>query len=287
MDAEEIYLQQLGMIERIAAFVAHRNHLDAGEAEEFVQEVRVRLLDDDYAIIRKFEERSTLSTYLNTVIVRLFSQWRVEQWGKWRPSAEAKRLGSKAITLERLLSRDGYSLAEAVRLLTTPVSSPYTVAELEAIYLRLPARHPRTVVVSEDVVPDVVTVEPDAYDRLEADDRTRALRQAFAKIDEFIKTMDVEDRLILQMRFWDSRRVPEIAQALHLDQKKLYKRQERLLLLLRRELERAGVTPSDVAGLLIDGGEEIRLDLLSAAEIEASGLSHDRGEKKVGEGGED
>jgi RNA polymerase sigma factor (sigma-70 family) len=250
MNPEETYLQHLRMIERIAAYVARRHRLEAAEAEEFVQEVRVRLLDDDYAIIRKFEGRSTFSTYLTTVISRLFSQWRVEQWGKWRPSAEARRLGEKAITLERLLSRDGYSLAEAIRVLTTPGSSPYTVEELEAIYARLPARNPRPVFVSDDVVPDVVAVEPDPYDRMEAGDRARALRGAIAKIDDFINTMDVEDRLILQMRFWDSRRVPDIARTLHLDQKKLYKRLERLFLLLRRELETAGVSPADMKGLV-------------------------------------
>jgi RNA polymerase sigma factor for flagellar operon FliA len=242
-----------------------------------VQEVRVRLLDENYAIIRKFEGRSTFSTYLTTVIARLFTQWRVEQWGKWRPSAEARRLGDKAITLERLLSRDGYTLAEAVRVLTTPGSSPYTISELEAIYLRLPSRNPRPVVISDDIVPDVVAVEPDAYDRMEAGDRAQTLRQAFRKIDDFLKTMDVEDRLILQMRFWDARRVPDIAQALHLDQKKLYKRLERLFLLLRRELESAGVSQSDVAGLLIGGDEEIHLNLLSAAEIQANRPSHDSG----------
>jgi RNA polymerase sigma factor (sigma-70 family) len=249
MNPEETYLQSLRTIERIAAFVARRHHLETSEAEEFVQEVRVRILDDDYAVIRKFEGRSKFETYLTTVIAHLFSQWRVEQWGKWRPSAEAKRLGDKAITLERLLSRDGFTFSEAVRMLTTG-NSPYTTGELEAIYLRLPARNPRPVMVADDQLPDVVAVEPDAYDRIEAGDRGRTLRFAVQKMDELIQEMDPEDRLILQMRFWDSRRVPDIARTLHLDQKKLYKRLDRLFALLRRELESAGLSHSDIAGLL-------------------------------------
>jgi RNA polymerase sigma factor (sigma-70 family) len=281
MNPEETYLQHLRTIERIAAFVARRHHLESSEAEEFVQEVRVRLLDDDYAVIRKFEGRSSFSTYLTTVIGRLFTQWRVEQWGKWRPSAEAKRLGDKAITLERLLSRDGYTLAEAVRVLTTPGSSPYTTSELEAIYLRLPPRNPRPVVVAEDQVPDVVTVEADAYERLERSDRARALRRVVQKIDELVQSMKAEDRLILQLRFWDARRVPDIARALHLDQKKLYKRLERLFGLLRRELESAGFSQADMAGLLIGGDEEIHLHLFPAGEIESHGPSHERGGDEV------
>jgi RNA polymerase sigma factor for flagellar operon FliA len=285
MNPEETYLQNLRTIERIAAFVARRHHLATSEVEEFVQETLVRLLDDDYAVIRKFEGRSSFSTYLNTVIGRLFTQWRVEQWGKWRPSAEAKRLGDKAVTLERLLSREGFTLAEAVRMLTTG-DMPYTISELEAIYMRLPSRTPRPIVVADDTVPDVMAVEADAYERLEASDRTRTLQQALRKMDDLIQKMDAEDRLILQMRFWDGRRVPDIARALHLDQKKLYKRLDRLFLLLRRELESAGVAKSDLASLMVDGDQEIQLHILPVEEIASIGPSHGRGGDDPGRGGE-
>jgi RNA polymerase sigma factor for flagellar operon FliA len=252
MNPEETYLQHLRTIERIAAFVARRHYLQASEAEEFVQEVCVRLLDDNYAIIRKFEGRSSFPTYLTTVIGRLFAQWRVEQWGKWRPSAEAKRLGDKAVTLELLLSREGYTFSEAVRVLTTPASSCYTIEELEAIYLRLPVRNPRPIVVSEERVPDVIKVEADAYDRMEAGDRARVWRRASQIIDDVIQGMDPEDRLILEMRFWHDQKVPEIARKLHLEQKKLYKRFDRLFLVLRRELEKAGISLADLTGLFPD-----------------------------------
>jgi RNA polymerase sigma factor (sigma-70 family) len=281
MNPEETYLQHLRTIERIAAFVARRHHLEASEAEEFIQEVRVRLLDDNYAIIRKFEGRSTFSTYLTTVIGRLFAQWRVEQWGKWRPSAEAKRLGDKAVTLERLMSRDGFTFSEAVRVLTTPKSSSYTIGELEAIYLRLPSRNPRPVVVSEERVPDVLTVEADAYERIDAGDRARVLRQALQTIDGVLKGMEAEDQLILELRFWHSQRVPEIAKTLNLDQKKLYKRLDRLFLVLRRELESTGVSQADLNGLLSAGDEEPHLNFIHPGEIPPPGPSHDRGGDKA------
>lgn len=263
MKPEERYLEYLKTIERIAAYVARRNHLNPSDVEEFVQETRVRLFEHDYDIIRKFEERSSFETYLNTVIRRLFQEWRTKQWGKWRPSAEAKRLGDKAIHLERLLSRDGLTWSEAKGMLTTG-SSPYTVSELEAIYVRLPPRMPRTTMVADDTVPDTISVEPDAFDRLEADDRTRVLRQGLQKMDEVIQTMDPEDRLILQMRFWDHRRVPDIARALNLDQKKLYKRLDRLYVPLRRALESAGVSKEDIARLLVHGDEEIHLHIFQS-----------------------
>lgn len=287
MKPEETYLQHLRMIERIAAFVAHRHHLGPSEAEEFVQEARVRLIEDDYAVFRKFEGRSSISTYLTTVIGRLFNQWRVEQWGKWRPSAEAKRLGPKAITVEKLLTRDGFTWPEVQRMLTTG-KMPFTLPELQAIYARLPNRTPRPVEVPEEQVPDIVAVESDAYTRLEADDRHKTLHEAMRKADAYIeKTLDAEDRTILKMRFWDARTIPEIASVLSLDPKKLYKRLDRLFGVLRIELVNAGVQQSDIAALLRDGDEDLHLHVDPKPENDPPRPSHERGGNQQVRGGEE
>src|SRR6185503_10424450 len=156
-------------------------------------EVKTKLIEGNYGVIRKFEGRSSFSTYMTTVIQRLYFQWRVQMWGKWRPSAEAKRLGEKAITLERLLTRDGFTYGEALETLTTGTSA-YTREELEALYLRLPARQPRPVLVSA-VSPDAApTVDPDAA--LFTAERRQTARSAAAAIDEAMATMDAESQLI-------------------------------------------------------------------------------------------
>lgn len=287
MNPETTYLENLGSIERIAAIVARRGHLNADETGEFVQIVRVRLFEDDYGIIRKFEGRSSFSTYLTTVIRRLFNQWRVEMWGKWRPSAEAKRLGDKAITLERLLTRDGFTFEEAVKILTTPEGNAFSVAELEALYIRLPLRTPRPVLVSDDATPEVAALDADADDRVEFRDRERSARCCAAVLDAALAQFDAEDRLILQLRFWDSLKVPDIAKIVGIDQKKIYKRLDKLFAVLRRALESAGVSHTDMDRLLGRGDQEIRLDLLSAEGKKAIGPSHSMGEERVrgGEGG--
>lgn len=256
---EEIYLQHLRTIERIAGRVARNHSLNADDAAEFVQVVRVRLLENDYAIIRKFEGRSLWSTYFTTVISRLFQQWRVEQWGKWRPSAEARRLGDKAIMLERLVTRDGYSFSEAVRELTTPAGSQFTAEELESIYRRLPVRTPRPVTVADESLPELVAAGNSSDERVEASDRARTAHTAEMTMDVMFESLDAEDRLILQLRFWDSKKVPEIARTLHIEQKKLYKRLDKLFVVLRRGLEQAGVSKAEIAALLTYGDQEIRI----------------------------
>lgn len=79
MDPEAVYLQNL---ERIAAFVVWREHLNADEMESSRRSCAVRLPDDVYAIIRRIEGRSSISTYLTTVILRIYDLSRVERWGE-------------------------------------------------------------------------------------------------------------------------------------------------------------------------------------------------------------
>lgn len=282
MNLESLYKQHLAMIERIARSVAHRHHVNPDDCTEFVQVVRVRLFDDDYAILRKFEGRSSMSTYLTTVIGRLYNEWRVAEWGKWRPSAEAKRLGQTAITLERLLTRDGLTLSEAVSLLTTGSGPHPSISELEAVYARLPARSARPVVVSGEVSPDAAAVDAEAGDRVEASDRERTVRLIVRTIDSISPTLGAEDRLILQLRFWNARKVPEIARVVNIDPKKIYKRLEKLFALLRRALEAVGVGPADIALLLARGDHDIHLNLLEARENGPRSPSNNPGEEVRG-----
>ena len=278
MNPESTYLEHLDSIERIAAFVARRAHLNADETAEFVQIVRVRLWEDNYAIIRKFEGRSSFTTYLTTVIARLVHQWRVERWGKWRPSAQARRLGDTAITLERLMTRDGFTLSEAINVLTTREGAKVSVAELEALYARLPCRNPRPMEVSEEVSPDAAAVESDAGDRIESRDRERTARRIRETIAAVSKSFNPEDRVILKLRFKKGLKVPEIARTLGLDQKRVYKRLDKLFDTLRRALEQAGVGRADSDAVLVSGDHDICLDLLSDEENGSSGPSNGEGE---------
>lgn len=282
MDVEELFLRHLGTIETIVAYIGRSNHLDCHETEEFGAQVKLELIEGNYAIIRKFEGRSSFATYLTTVIQRMFYQHRVKLWGKWRPSAEARRLGDKAIALERLISRDGLSFHEAVETMTTGCNAKCTEAELEAIYARLPARQPRPVLVSGDVVPETPSVDDDTDGRALEHERTMIARAVAGVLDRCIAEAEPEDQLILKLRFWGARRVPDIARALGLDQRKVYKRIERLLLKMRSALQAGGVSRSDIDEILARNDQEIRME---SGENLTAGPSH-RTSEAIRENGE-
>ena len=276
MNPKSLFEENLKSIKRIATSIARKKHLNADDCDEFVQVVCVRLIENDYAILRKFEGRSSLTTYLITVIGRLYNEWRDRLWGKWRPSAEARRLGDLAITLERMLTRDGMSFSEAVDTLTIRSGALVSIAELEAIYLRLPPRNPRPMEVSGDVSPDAASVAPDAEDRVAAEERERTARRVEETIDSVLGTFGPEDRLILELRFWNSRKVREIAEVVNIDAKKLFKRLEKLFTPLRRALETAGISAADIA-LLESGDHDIHLNLRGPRGNDPLGPSNDKG----------
>jgi RNA polymerase sigma factor (sigma-70 family) len=256
-DAREAFLKNRATIQGIVEFVCRKNRVNATAAEDFASEVNLALITDDYDIIRKFEGRSSFSTYLTTVIQRLFYQHRVKEWGKWRPSAEAKRLGQKAITIEKLLTRDGYSFGEACQFLTTGNGPEYTKLELEAIYMRLPPRQPRPLLVSEDASADAVPDSARADDALLGREREHVARKVAALVDREMARLGADDQLLLRMRFWEGRKAPEIASALHIDQKKVYKRLDKLFLGFKKELERAGIPRAEIDELLATDHHEM------------------------------
>jgi RNA polymerase sigma factor (sigma-70 family) len=261
VNAQELFLSHIDTIDRITAFICRSHRLNTTAAEEFASEVKLALVMDDYDIVRKFQGRSSFATYLTTVISRLFYQHRVKEWGKWRASAEAKRLGRKAVVLERLITRDGFSLGEARQFLTTGNAPDYTAAEIDSIYARLPARQPRPVLVTEDDSSDVASEET-ADGTVVARERHLVAKQAAQIVDRVISEMKSDDQLILRLRFWHAKRAPEIALLIHIDQKKVYKRIDKLLASLRRELIRRGIDRSVVDDLLSAGDEEMKIDRL-------------------------
>ena len=273
MSAEDLFLSSLPLIERIAGSVCHRNHVDASEAEEFASHMKLKLIEMNYSIIRKFEGRSSFSTYLTTVITRMFFQYRVQMWGKWRPSAEARRLGDKGVTIERMLTRDGYTLAEVVEILTTGVAR-YTRAEIERLYARLPTRYPRIVLVSGPAVPEAEMPYVDPDERLLHPERGCVARRAGTVVDGAIGRFSAEDQIILRMRFSNARKVSEIARALSIDQKKVYKRIEKMLAAMRRELERAGISRNEIDDLLARGDEAVMIAKFDAGKNETGHTHH-------------
>ena len=233
-ESESWFLEHLALVNGIIEAIARRHCLGSPEADEFAAWARGRLMDNDYAIIRKFQGRASIKTYLSAVLANLYRDFRNSVWGRWRPSAEATRLGPVAIRLEQLLYRDGMSMREASGALSS-AGCRLSDVELARMAARLPSR-PRDREVALDA--SLVATNGD-LDRV-ATERERLLIQT--ALQRAVAELGDEDRLILRMRYWDEVSVANIARSLHIEQKPLYRRLERLQDLLKTKLETRGVS---------------------------------------------
>jgi RNA polymerase sigma factor (sigma-70 family) len=248
--AEAVFLDALPRIERIIGIVCARNGLAGADAEDFGSHVKLKLIEDDYAVLRKHGGRSSVPTYLSVVIANIYRDWRVAKRGRWRASAAAVRLGRAAERLERLVYRDGHSFREAAEAVRAAGESAASDRELAELFGRLPPRVPmRPAEVDEAAAAHVAGSAPAsaAVEQAEEAREREALRAALA---EALATLPPEDRLIVRMRFWEGLGIAAISRALGLEQKPLYRRMERLLRQLREGLEEAGLGAADALRFL-------------------------------------
>lgn len=249
VDYTKLLLDNLELIDRVVHFIARRHRMSAADVEEFSSVVRLKLLDRDFAILRKFEGRSNMATYLTTVVERLYLDDCISRWGKWRPSATARRLGPVAVHLEQLTARDGLSFSEAVGLLQTNHGVTESRDELAAMAQQFPARVERRLAGEEELalvasrtgVADADLQLPE--DRELADQVTGALARS-------LDALSADDRLLLKLRFVDGHPVPRIATLLGLEPKPVYRRLEHLEALLKRGLQEGGIQAADAERLI-------------------------------------
>ena len=257
---EQLYLAQLETIRKLAAYACRRYGFGREEVEDFSQHVLAKIWADGCAVLRKFQGRSNLASYLAVVVQRALQDYVNSRWGKWRPSKAALRLGQLAIDLETLQVRDRLGFDEACRTLRSRGATA-TDAELSEIEDRLPEPSPRRTGGphegaggSGDGVapgPGEPVADESADDGIRQSERHQRRQHAMQALAAALAALPAEDRLIAKM-VGDGFKVVEIAANLQLDQKALYKRKEKILRSLREALESAGVSAADLEDILGD-----------------------------------
>lgn len=241
------FIEALPIIDRVVAGIGRRYRLSRDQSEEFLGFVRLRLIEDDYAVLRRFEGRSRLATYLRTVITRLFLDERIKAWGRWRPSSRAVRLGTTAVALERLLERQHLSIDQAIEAMRA-ADPEVREADLRAIAQQLPRRAGRHFV-DDSVLAHVPAPGPAPDSRLEHAAVGHLRGQVSDALRGAVSTLSPRMRLLLRLRFAHGTSVADVSRALNCQQKPLYRELERALLQLRRGLEARGISSADVRAL--------------------------------------
>ena len=251
IDPRQWYVEQLDVINRIASSVCRRNGVQGADAEDFVSDVRLKLLQDDYAVLRKYRGASSQTTFLTVVISNLFRDHRIKHWGKWRPSAEAKRHGEAAVRLEAAIYRDGQSFEQACGFLAQDSRLKVDRTELRRLLASLPYRSPKRVENGASV--DDVVSSDSADGRVLDHERESRLQAAKAALGRAVARLAAEDALIVRLHFFEGFSIADVAREVGIPQKPLYVRMKRLLESLHKDLGSQGIGPDDCDWLNVDG----------------------------------
>jgi RNA polymerase sigma factor (sigma-70 family) len=250
-----MFLDHLDVVERAIRFVTRRALLRDQDAEDFSSFVMLKLIQKDYAVIESFDGRSSFGAFISVVVQRLFLDYRIAQWGKWHASAIAKRLGEPAITIEEMLYRDGRTLDEVVEIL--PRRRPtLTRQTIESLANQLPRRFPRAREVSVELA-EGSSASWNPEQSMMASHRAALAQRVTDCVKAAMKNLDETDRLVLRLRFEGGMSIAEIARALDLQQKPMYRRMQRALFTLRGALVATGVGTEDIEEILSDPGSDL------------------------------
>lgn len=253
-EGETLFIAEMATIDSAISFTCRRGGLRHADAEDFASYVKVRLIESDYSILRKYEGRCKFAGFISIVVQRMLLDYRIHLWGKWHASSKAKRLGPAAVALESLLRRDGLTIDEAwTSLLAKDFSM--TREEVEMLAAQIPARAPRSRLVDLDAV----TEQDLSIDEGEAKgpspfarDRTALSRCLASLIRGAIEKLPDSERLLFRLHFQAQMSVADIARMLHVRQKPLYRRVDNLIMTFRRHMEEAGIRAEDAASLIGD-----------------------------------
>jgi RNA polymerase sigma factor (sigma-70 family) len=244
----EKFEAQLRLASEVICRISRRHRLSRDEAEDFTSYALFKLIEDDYATLRSFQGRSKLGTFLTVVVQRLFLDYRVQKWGKWRPLAEVRELGPAAVELDRLMNRDGQPLPNAVEIVYSHSGGTLTREHLFELATRIPQRQRPLFEGIEHL--EQIPPHGGVEEILEGQERNRIAKRVGSALSRALREMSAEDRLILKMRHEDGFTVREIAKALHLEARPLYTRFEKCHRRLRESLEESGIIWEEVSAIL-------------------------------------
>jgi RNA polymerase sigma factor (sigma-70 family) len=239
-EARALLTAEATSIQRLTRSIGRRHRLPEADLDDFVSRVWVHLMKNECRALRQYRGDASVLTYLHRVITRVLLDERNSQWGKWRPTAAARRAGPQAIERDRQAWRNrDPERRRIVRVVPLEGGADW---------------------IGPGSSPDHGIVTRDLRSKIEV------LGAALASA---IRELSAEDQLLLSLRYCGGASVASIAIRFGLDQKRLYRQYCALHAHLRRSLAARGFDQVSSLGI-VGWSEEALPALLRAAPAFAS-----------------
>jgi len=255
MPAPEYFQAGLPIIEDVIAFHCFRGRLASEEREDFYSWAICKLIEKDYARLRKFEGRSTFRSFLSVIVGNLLLDYWQSKGGRRRVSSAAKLFAPEGVWLERYLG-DGCTVSEAIQMVKSNHASTLSDDELYHVTLRLPLKRKRPRYVSEFLATQLASADSSPERLVEARSEDASKARLEAELQRAREKLTPDERVFVRMRFEDGSRINEIAKAFHIPEKVFYRRFQRILRRLRRALEAHGLDAGCLALYRDDEGRD-------------------------------
>jgi DNA-directed RNA polymerase specialized sigma24 family protein len=249
-ECERLFVAEQPTIKSAVAQVARRYRLSRDETEELASEVALKLIERDYAVLRKSRGSGNPGAYLSAVVRHLALDSRTAKWGKWRASAGARRMGPAAVAVEELVGKRGIHWDRACSLVESQYGRLVDREALRALSAPPRKAHCRTVYLD-----DLKQPLPAADNQASALwHRTCVARgqRAIAALAHEIDSLPEADRYLIRRRFYDGASIVSIARSGDCDARMLYRRIARLFDILRQRLERRGINHAQLREWLVE-----------------------------------
>jgi RNA polymerase sigma factor (sigma-70 family) len=260
--AETAFVENLPLIRAVIRATCRRYRVAPCDEADFESSVLLKLIDHDYAVFRQFRgdgggrDGRTLRAFLHAVISRCLLDRRNREWGRWRPSCRARKLGSAAVYLEDLIYRRQTPVHEAVAIVSNHPHWTLSSTSVRGLYAQLPPRpprRPRGEPLSETI--ERIAHASDAQSARSArKDDAANVREALAAA---LRRLDSGERRLLRLRFRNGLTIQQIAVQTGVEARVLYRRLPVVLTRLRHELQSQRLDGRQVAALLGHLGDEL------------------------------
>jgi RNA polymerase sigma factor (sigma-70 family) len=254
MNAAEFYRENLKLINEAIGIICRRHGMTRDEEKDFAQHVHLQLIENDYKKLRAYKGTGNLKFYLCTVSSRIFID---QVRSRWNPSTEAKRIGTTAVQLEKLVYRHQYAVHEACQILAANPATALDENNAHAILGRLHFKSPRPTLVDdpEEHLPKFPDPAPDPEEFLMQKQLRQQKQKVMTLIGEVLGSLSREDVLLIKLYFISGRKISEIARLLGKPDSMLYKRSRAILQILRDSMTAAGVGRVEIQELLREMSE--------------------------------
>ncbi|MCU0287044.1 MAG: sigma-70 family RNA polymerase sigma factor [Acidobacteria bacterium] len=228
------------------------------EALELSNRVLDILQRNNYHALREFKGNAQLTTYISAIISRQAVDLIRKKLGRDREKDRAKEFGNTGLILYQRVIKDGYSLQEVFTEFRGREGYPVSLEELETMFRKIKGKNPGNDCNESPVVKIGTSITGEEYVIPDSQNDPQTIfmenqrnREIDGVIQGIITQLSGEERLLLRMRFpygedEKPKPVEQIASALGITSKAVYKRIARLIKKCRAQLDHQGITINEL-----------------------------------------